>query len=169
MNRTIDNTEELASAADALFAWGMPGRLVEEHALVGLGGRVADVNWVPTLGFIVAAIADLELDCDRLVALGREAWATAYPFPDDAEVAFPTSALVEILASLWGMCAEGGAFSPIIAAPEGVNTRQLLFLISVALSARVSQQQSLAAGRYLAPGEYIRSLAGAYSVEIGFS
>jgi len=61
-----------------LFCLGMPARLVEEYALEDFGGLVTDVNWVPALSFVAAAIEDLNLNCDGFVALGRRVFEEAY-------------------------------------------------------------------------------------------
>ena len=168
-NRTIQTTEELAEAADGLFAWGMPARLVKEYALEGLGGLVADVNWVPTLSFIAGAIEDLDLNCDELVALGREVFAEAYPFPDDAEVPFPFHALAATHRRLWEVCVGGGGIAPEIGEPEMRNARLEMFLLAVGISAHVMQHQSAVLGRFQSPGEYIRNIANTYIVDISIT
>ena len=168
-NRTIETTEELAAAADALFAWGMPARLVKEYALEDLGGLVTDVSWVPTLSFIAGAIEDLKLDDDALVALGREVFEQAYPFPDEAEEPFPFEALEDIHRRLWAACVGQGGLAQEIGEPEMYKARQELFLLAVGISAHVVQHQSAVLGRLQSPGEYIRNIANAYVVDISIA
>jgi hypothetical protein len=165
-NRTIETSEELAEAADALFAWGMPARLVEEYALVGFGGLVTDVNWVPTLSFVAAAITDLNLDCDALVSLGREVFAEAYPFPEDAEEVFPFDELDDIHRRIWAVCVGDGSLPEEINSPEMSKARLQLFLLVVAISAHVGQSQSSLLRQFVGPGDYIRNMANSYEVEI---
>src|ERR1035438_8966370 len=165
-NRTIETTEELAEAADALFAWGMPARLVEEYALEDFGGLVTDVNWVPALSFIAAAIEDLNLSCDGLVALGRKVFEEAYPVPADAEAPFPVERLDYIHRRIWTVCTGDGSLSQEMSSPEMSKARHQLFLLVVAVSAHVGQSQSLLLGRFHSAGDYIGAIANSYGVEI---
>ena len=129
----------------------------------------ADVNWVPTLSFIAGAIEDLDLNCDELVALGREVFAEAYPFPDDAEVPFPFHALAATHRRLWEVCVGGGGIAPEIGEPEMRNARLEMFLLAVGISAHVMQHQSAVLGRFQSPGEYIRNIANTYIVDISIT
>jgi len=62
-----------------LFLLGYARKTCRGIRARGFRRLVTDVNWVPALSFVAAAIEDLNLNCDGFVALGRRVFEEAYP------------------------------------------------------------------------------------------